>query len=299
MSDTAPPLQPRESAGDATTGGALNPDAIARILSDFRGWLYDLTVVPQAVPEPPAIDLSALIGQFTALRHEVNLQTKAARTAVEQNGEALTRLGEAVDRFDDQAARDEVLKPLLKAVIEIYDNLSIALRQALRQREAIEQPLSEVAAGIEISEPPSLPGSGLPEYSLGFWRRLFGGKAKLPAGFDIAIGRQIMIDWRESVLKECEARKQPIADAATLARSSLDGFIAGYQMSLARIDRVLDQFEVEAIATEGETFDPEYMEAVETVGHSGQTAGDVVEEVRRGYLWREVVFRFAQVKVAR
>src|SRR5262249_52779787 len=70
-------------------------------------------------------------------------------------------------------------------------------------------------------------------------------------------------------------------------------------MSLARVDRALEQFNLEPIATVGETFDPELMEVVEVVGDSGKPAGEVLEEVRRGYWRGEVVFRYAQVKVAR
>jgi molecular chaperone GrpE len=299
MSDAAPSMQSSEPAGDAAPAGALNPDAIERILGDFRAWLYELTVFPNLAPAPPAVDLNTLVGQFTALRHEVNLQTKAARSAVEQSGEALTRLGEAVDHFDESAIQDEALKPLLKAVVDVYDNLAIALRQAVRQREAIEKPLADVADGIVIPEPPEAIDPGLPLRPPGFWKRLFGVGLPLPADFAVAVGRQTMSDWRETELKECEGRQERVADAANLVRSSLDGLIAGYQMSLARVDRVLTQFELEPIATEGETFDPELMEAVETVGDTDVSAGEVVEEVRRGYLWREVVFRFAQVKVAR
>ena len=90
-----------------------------------------------------------------------------------------------------------------------------------------------------------------------------------------------------------------MAEAANLIRSSFDGLIAGYRMSLARVDRVLEQFNMETIPTEDETFDPELMEVVEVVGDSGLPAGQVVEEVRRGYVRGEIVFRYAQVKVAR
>jgi len=49
----------------------------------------------------------------------------------------------------------------------------------------------------------------------------------------------------------------------------------------------------------GEHFDPEIMEVVEAVAASGRPAGEVLEEVRRGYIWRESVFRYAQVRVAK
>jgi len=38
---------------------------------------------------------------------------------------------------------------------------------------------------------------------------------------------------------------------------------------------------------------------VEAVLDSGRPAGEVIEEVRRGYLWNGRVFRYAQVRVAK
>ena len=46
-------------------------------------------------------------------------------------------------------------------------------------------------------------------------------------------------------------------------------------------------------------FDPEQMEVLEVVADSGRPSGEVVEEVRRGYLWKDRVFRYAQVRVAK
>ncbi|MBI1917737.1 MAG: nucleotide exchange factor GrpE, partial [Planctomycetes bacterium] len=46
-------------------------------------------------------------------------------------------------------------------------------------------------------------------------------------------------------------------------------------------------------------FDPERMEVLEAVANTGRPPAEVIEEVRRGYLWRGRVFRFAQVRVAR
>jgi molecular chaperone GrpE len=41
------------------------------------------------------------------------------------------------------------------------------------------------------------------------------------------------------------------------------------------------------------------MEVLEAVPANGRPAGEVVEEVRRGYRWRGQVFRYAQVRVAK
>src|SRR5262245_10937938 len=95
MSDSPPPVRPPGLAPDAPA--PLTPDAIEQVLADFRTWLTDLTTAPATASEPPAVDLHTLVAQFTALRHEVNLQTKAARTSLEQNAEALRQLEAAVE----------------------------------------------------------------------------------------------------------------------------------------------------------------------------------------------------------
>ena len=261
MSDAASPVQPAGPPGDATAAGPLTAEAIDRVLNDFRTWLTELAAAPAPADEPPAIDLHTLLAQFTALRHEVNLQTKATRISLEQSGEALERLGEAVESLEDQSPTDEELKPLFKAVVDVYDNLAIALRQAIRQRESLEKPLAELA----VEPRPRRTGG---------WR-LF------------------------RTAPQVDDQGQRAADAANLVRSSLDGLIAGYKMSLSRVDRALTQFELETIPVEGRPFDPELMEAVEVAGDTGRPAGEVIEEIRRGYLWRGELFRFAQVKVAR
>src|SRR5437588_8127702 len=96
-------------ADGAAGGGApvpLTTDAIDAVLRDFRDWLAALpqetgdrsqesgdrrqetaarSLSPDSCLLSPGIDLFTLLGQLTALRHEVNMQTKASRAAVEQN----------------------------------------------------------------------------------------------------------------------------------------------------------------------------------------------------------------------
>jgi len=266
MSDAPPAVRAPGTSGDAPAAGPLTPEAINRILADFRSWLTEAGVPAAPTNDPPPVDLHTLVAQFTALRHEVNLQTKAARSSLEQTGDALARLSDAVEAHEEQPSADDEVKPLLKALVDVYDNLGIALRQAMRQRETLEKALEELARAPARPQP------------AGFWAHLFGTRAVDPRG---------------------EELPNRTADAANLIRSSLDGLIAGYKMSLARVDRALAQFELESIPAQGHTFDPELMEAVEVAGDSGLPAGEVVEEVRRGYIWRGAVFRYAQVKVAR
>lgn len=231
------------------------------------------------------------MAQFTALRHEVNLQTKATRSSLEQTGEALGQLREAVDELKDRPAAedDDDTGPLLKVLVDVYDNLALALRQVEKQRDGIDRPLEEWVVGTEDPRTAGMFKAG-PDGRSGFWLRLACVLGIRPLHHHPQV---------QAVYKETQARHQRAAEAAKLVRSSLDGLLAGYRMSLARADRALDQFGLEPIAAEGEAFDPELMEVVEVVGDTGRPAGEVVEEVRRGYLRGEVVFRYAQVKVAR
>ena len=75
--------------------------------------------------------------------------------------------------------------------------------------------------------------------------------------------------------------------------------VTGYTMGLQRIDRALEQHDLEPIICVGEPFDPEYMEVVEVVSDPERSGTEVLEEVRRGYLWHDRLFRYAQVRVAR
>lgn len=228
------------------------------MLADFRAWLTAATVA-EPVPAGEVLDLSAVVGHFTALRHEVNLLTKTTRAAVEQNAETLKSLQPAPKPEDRTPA-------LLKAVIDIADSLAGAIKQVERGQAALQEILDECAAD-DAPPPPTL----------GFFRRLFAPRPD--AGASLAD----VVERRDAAL----ARLAPL----------VDGLADGYAMSLRRVERVLPQFGLETIACEGLPFDPELMEAVEVV--EGPDSGTVVEEVRRGYLRGDDVYRFALVKVAR
>jgi molecular chaperone GrpE len=79
----------------------------------------------------------------------------------------------------------------------------------------------------------------------------------------------------------------------------LSAALSGLQMSERRIERLMTDVGIERIASVGRPFDPETMEAIEVVTVAEQPPGTVLEELRRGYLWRGRVFRFAQVRVAK
>jgi molecular chaperone GrpE len=338
------------------------------VLADFRSWLQHLPSAAPADCEKPTapsetIDLHTLLGQFLGVRHEVNLQTKAARSGQEQTGEALQQLSQALEaarqaqaaaQRTNQQAQDETLRPLLKTLLDVHDALSLAEREIRRAQENVLPLLDELAceplpsgngsSELEVqSLPESLPlqrsdwmldtvdgteSARAPATSL--WRRWFGRSNEPQAAVQSATLARLQAQ-RRHLLTELEEQRKVMADqheqyrrllnrqqerqqrerAAHQERQEeikriverldplMDSIITGYRMSLQRLDRALRDVGLEPIPCVGEPFDPEQMEVVAAVADSGRPAGEVIEEVRRGYRWRGRVFRYAQVSVAK
>ncbi len=256
------------------------------MLADFRRWLAPLAAAgaapPAPPPAPPAFDLSTLVAQFTALRHEVNLQTKAARAATEATAEAIRTLAVAAP----SAPADDDLRPMVKALLDVADGLAIAARQVDRLRATVEPLLDDLAGepgGESLAEDVS-DGNGAagPTSSdrprPGLFARLFG---------------------RPTAAAAPPANNARAADAADTLRKLAAAAADGYAMSLRRVERALPTFGLDPIPCIGEAFDPELMEVVDTVDDPDRPPGEVVDQVRAGYLWRGRVFRYAQVVVAK
>jgi molecular chaperone GrpE len=302
MSDFAPPGVPANPSVAASE--RLTPEAIEAVLSDFRSWLLLSAAAPPSDGQPVAPsappDLHTLLGQLVALRQEVNLQTRATRTQQEQNAETLRHLALALDELTraQEAARqkqdqsqDDVLRPLLKTLVDAYDALALAGREVKRIQEVLGPTLDDL---ITPTEPPDeLPPPPSPP-ALSFWARWLGaGKAVEQA---LAAERQTRVVRPQ---REPAQRLAKVEQAVARIRQLLGSMLTGYTMSVQRIERALAQHGLEAITTVGEPFDPETMEAVEVVVEPGRETTTVIEEARRGYRWRGRVFRCAQVRVAR
>jgi molecular chaperone GrpE len=292
----------------------LTPEAIETILADFRCWLQQVATVPavSACAPEETLDLHTLLAQFTALRHEVNLQTRASRAQLEQNTETLAHLAQALEALEQSAeavrqeqerAEEELLRSLLKALVDAHDALSLAEREVQRVREKLAPALEELRAAVkssgepngELSAAPS-PPSASPRP--GFWARLFGRDRTEETGRQVEQLRAEVERLRQQTQAQDERQRQ-VQEVAGWVAPVLDSLLTGYTMSLQRLERALRQQGLEPIAAVGEPFDPERMEVLEAVAGSERPANEVVGEVRRGYLWRGRVFRFAQVRVAR
>ena len=141
----------------------MTPERIERVLADFRAWLLEFAR-PEPIPDPPAetTDLHALAGHLIALRQDVNLQTRASRTALEQNAALLRHLEEqmqAGEEVEEETPGNERLKPLLKALMEVHDALALARTQVERLRDSIRPALNAALNAARFEAPPGIPTS--------------------------------------------------------------------------------------------------------------------------------------------
>jgi len=305
MSEFAPPAV----SGRSDAGGthSLNGAALDALLADFRSWLEQ--GIP---PTTETLDFPALLNQFVALKHEVNLQTKAVRAQQEQNAKTLQSLTQALE-LAMQAPRaregdsESALRPILKTLIDLYDSLMLASREVERLQETLE-PLLDLVEADPPKPPFEVPKFEAPPLPMPFvssWARLLGAQAPDPKVLDdwkqqtiAAMNAALKVQQDEFLEKQRVYHEDLIESVARLDKL-YQSLVTGYRMSVQRIERALQQQDMQPIDTADSPFDPELMEAVDTVADSGRPHGEVVSEVRRGYLWRGRVFRCAQVKVAR
>lgn len=146
----------------------MTPERIDAVLADFRLWLEELARRPVSEPvcplEPePAWSWYELAGLFTALRHEVHLQTRSARAMQEQTGAVLAALEETRAQAPDPDTEPTEPPSWLKVLLEVQDSLDAAHREVGRLAESMR---AEAPKGAQAA---------------GFWGRLFGRRRAAPA----------------------------------------------------------------------------------------------------------------------
>lgn len=111
-------------------------------------------------------------------------------------------------------------------------------------------------------------------------------------------------EWRDRAQAEVLREILPVLDnferalAAEPGEGGAEGFRAGVELIHRDFLKVLERLDVRPFSAVGELFDPERHEAVARVERADVADQTVVEETRRGYLFRDRVLRPAQVVVA-
>jgi molecular chaperone GrpE len=286
---------------------ALSDAQIDGVLAEFHTWLRELRLPTESAPpaEPPP-DLATLLAQFVGLRHEVNLQTRAVRAQQEVNVETLRQLSDSLSALRQAreapaaAADDDSLRPLLKTLVDLHDSLALTGRELERMRDAIldalpaddddpTEPLTRALATLsrfdDERQPPAAPPT--------FWQRLTGRTPTAPES-----ARPALTAAQEAIDRFRDRQGQRRQEVEKVGHL-FDSLITGYAMSVQRLERALEQHGLEPIAAVGRRFDPEQMEVMEVVAAADHANNEVIEEIRRGYLYRGRVFRYALVRVAR
>ncbi len=263
----------------------------------------------------PRSDLYTLLAAMTALRQEVNLQTRSARRDREQAVETLETLSSAVDQLsrerEEKDTSTEVDVVHVDVLLELHDALSRAERQASQVIASTVETLRDWCSRNEIE-------SETDGASMEIASEAAPGSASIPTAMARTRTFGRLRGWlggrESSVAAAPTVEHEPPGDAAAAddrvtwgdigAESGrmadrLEGLVTGYQLSLQRLERVLATCGIEPIACLGQSIDPEVMEVVQVVSDATQPPGMVADEVRCGYRRYGQVYRFAQVVATR
>lgn len=250
------------------------------LLSRFRQWLEEARTEtdPEQSPAEPAafrngdeeLGLYRLVEEFTALRQELKLQTKSARGLQEQTEALLPALRQAIEQFRSAEPRSGDAawrsgRPLAEALADLDEALE-------RGRSEIEKARSRL-----VDEP----------------------DAALAAALDSLLERQSWLGRRMYRGYHDQARALIAQHGVETRQRFFEALLEGYDLIRARLRRAMQAEQVVRIESLGRPVDPEQMIVLEVVEDPSRPPGEVVEEVRRGYTWRQRVLRPAEVRAAR
>jgi len=128
--------------------------------------------------------------------------------------------------------------------------------------------------------------------------------ARQQAEFDNARKRTVreQQEFREYAAADALKSLLPVVDSldrALQAKSDAEEFRNGVDLIYKQLQTALAKLSVHPIASKGEPFDPHYHEAIEMVETTEAPDHHVVEELQRGYKYKDRLLRPAMVKVAR
>jgi len=253
---------------------------VEAILDRFRRWLDAAGVEadqqagfgPGSCLEqesPRDFGLIDLVEEFTALRHEVKLQTKSGRGLIEQSETAVSTLRNAIEQFRSIGPREAQAvwtagKALAEAIADLDESLDRGRREIDRARQQI--------AGESIRE---LEAALSDLHHRRSW-----------------IGRRLLRAYHGEVLD--------LVRRAGLSRQDLfETLIEGFGLIQNRLRRVMASEQLKRIPCEGNPVDLALMTVLEVVDLPDRPPGTVVKELRPGYTWRGRVIRYAEVQAVR
>jgi molecular chaperone GrpE len=128
--------------------------------------------------------------------------------------------------------------------------------------------------------------------------------ARAQAEFDNARRRAAkeQQEFRDYATSDAIKALLPVIDSferAMQVKSEPGDFRNGVELIYKQLQDVLTKLGVRPIPAKGEPFDPHYHEAIEMVETSDAPDHEVIEELQRGYKYKDRLLRPAMVKVAK
>jgi molecular chaperone GrpE len=127
--------------------------------------------------------------------------------------------------------------------------------------------------------------------------------ARMQAEFENVRRRNVkeQQDFRDYAAADAIKPLLPVLDSferALTVKSDAAEFRSGVELIYKQLLSALAKLSVQPIAAKGEPFDPHYHEAIEMVETSDAPDHQVIEELQRGYKFKDRLLRPAMVKVA-
>jgi molecular chaperone GrpE len=248
------------------------------LLDRFRQWLEaardeaegldrpGTALGPERDPSRPELGLIDLVEEFTALRHELKLQTKSGRGLLEQVESTTAALRQAIEQFravepKEAQAAWAAGKGLAEALADLDEALDRGRRTIERARSRFAE---EFVAALEAA------------LEQGFRRQSW-------------LRRRLTGGYHQEVL-------DAVRQAGRVRLEFFDSLLEGYGLIQNRLARVLRSEQIERIPGEGHPVDPERMTVLEVVEDPSRPPGTVAKELRRGFTWKGRLLRYAEVQ---
>ncbi len=204
-----------------------------------------------------------IVEAFTALRHEIKLQVRGGRELQQSLQESLQRLEQKLTAPIGTTPSSERRK-MAEAIADIEESLQRAIESIVpktvvaREEDNVFQQCDAI-----LSQAPWI-------------ARAFAGRwmAKL-----------------RSTLVDSMAESKPAAAVQ-------DASYKGLELLLARVHRLMKQFEIERVNVLHQAFDAETMNAVDMIHAPSVPSAHVAQQLRPLYLWRNATLRCAEVRIA-
>ena len=204
-----------------------------------------------------------IVEAFTTLRHEIKLQVRGGRELQQTLQESFQRLEQKLATPIGTTPSSESWK-MAEAIADIEESLQRAI-ESIVPKTVVASEEDDVLQQCDaiLSKAPWI--------------------ARVFAGGWIAQFRSALVDSR--------AASKPAAAVQ-------DASHKGLELLLARVHRLMKQFEIERVNVLHQAFDAETMNAVDRIHAPSVPSAHVAQQLRPLYLWRNITLRCAEVRIA-